>query len=980
MDENEKNMELLQSAISKLLQLNPESAGPEDIGMCEELLSLLESGNNRAIIFKLMIKLGSFYLEDRTGDRAQRVQQALEIYRRARSMVSSETESNAWNNASLGLANAYMIGFEISNNEDWFNKAEHTYSELCDAWRSKGDIFSLGSTLISYATLLARAEGYDQWDCRERAVMLMREAVNILSPESIGDSFQPTIYSKALYTLGASLLNKKGGFRSEYIDEAIQAFQEALVYRPKETDPAGRCRVLRALAKAYPGWSGAESIAAAQVLSEKALLEAEEIEQAYLGRRASGWVEFIREQSALYADFDNLQNNDEALRKLEAQIDRHKEAVRSIPCASMPALWAQWQAGIARLYSQLGRFGNEEMFKRASTAFQKALDALANINNPVMERDILKAYGMMNHESGNWEGSLTVNAMALDLGRDLYKNAGTEESRWQELQSIRVVSQIAAYAAGRLGRVDDAIELAERGLACWLVDHIIAAEILHSDTPIAIRQDVGEANAQLMNLTHQIQALDRSSSKGRGRDAMRKLHDYLGTHQGSAGIGFRFTNVPDPEAEYKLDKKKSAFYKDIRVTRKKLHDAFKKAISMDEGVKPMTLEKNHIFSIAKKNRAPLVYLLSTTWGSSAFIVNGNSAEQLRIDGLNSDDTNRLVWGTKKTTGYLKAALGTERTKLGSALKTAIKTLKDLVFEPLRKWGFENGISRFTILGLGSIGMLPLHAAALEKDLVVSLAPSARSLEFAISSKERSLKRPLSYGTVAYSGDSSEREPLHFTDAEVAYIRSYFEQNTQTPTLPVLYSARIETFREIAHKSTHLHISCHGQFRPSAPFESSIQIGANEEMQMFDLMWPSPALQDTQLVYLASCSSAGEEYWELPDEAIGFPAMMIGCGAACIIGAAWEVDDAATCLINYRFIQSYFESRDAAGSLAEAQMWLRDASPKMICCALKELIATLPSEYDKSRRVLRSYKEEISEMSEPPFHEPEYYAAFVCMGI
>lgn len=968
----------LKNLIEGIKNLDPVYATEEEIEFCEKLLSLPDRTIDQETRFTIMSKLGSFYLEDRSGSGEQwveRLQQAMEMYREARALAMDTGNVRQWMEASQGIANANLLIFDLSRERVAFDNADRLYTEVYEKAKTENDLYAVGSVLMNHANLLMKAEGDDRLICTERAVVLMRESIEALDPDRCGDFFQPDVYARALYNLGASLLNREGGVRSENIDEAIAAFKEALLYRTTAVDPKGRIRTLKALAFAYPEWTGTDSLAEAQLLAQKAFREADDIERHVLGEGGQGWTRYSREKPALYIDSDILQTLYVSTRDWYDAIEHHQQAVLAIPQNAMPRLWAEWQGGLAHIYYLCGRL-NPEYFNEASDAFQAALDVIETTESIEVKRDILRLYGWMKHEIGDWQGSFEINSKLFDIGCRIYEKAGTEESRWHELKSIQVVAQLGAYAAARTGSLDAALELAENGLCRWLIDQIAVIDMMRRDIPDDQRDAIATAHSSLLDLTHRLYVLETSCHRGEARDAIGRLSDYLGLPPDV--IGTRIINLPDAEIEKRTEKKKAALCVEIRKARQRVRSELNKVSRRETHVNDTFISAEWIKRIARRNGSPVVYLLSTVWGTLVLIVNGEVIEHMHAEGLNSDVTRRLAWGGKDSTGFVKAALGTERNQLTPVLEMAMEILKDQVFEPLKKWGSAKGVERLTLIGIGSIGMLPLHAAALETGLVVNTAPSARLLAISIHSRKRASKRPHVLGTVVNPQGAEGCDPLNFSIAEAAYIRSVFQKKANAVILADESLMSAEAFRHIAEKSTHLHISCHGLFRPSAPFESTLQISPESEFQLRELFWPTPLVQDTAVVNLSACSSAGKEYWEHPDEIIGFPSTLISCGTACVIGALWEVDDAATCLINYRFIQNYCRSRDASASLADAQLWLRDASAEDICRALDDLVAATPMAFKNSRRYLRAFREEVRDLNTNPFSTPEYWAAFICV--
>lgn len=96
--------------------------------------------------------------------------------------------------------------------------------------------------------------------------------------------------------------------------------------------------------------------------------------------------------------------------------------------------------------------------------------------------------------------------------------------------------------------------------------------------------------------------------------------------------------------------------------------------------------------------------------------------------------------------------------------------------------------------------------------------------------------------------------------------------------------------------------------------------------MRDILDNSPDLSAARLAILSACRSGLAEYQNTPDEALGFPAVLLQAGIPAVVSTLWPVADLSSALLTGRFYETHLaEGQPAAEALRSAQRWLRDAT-------------------------------------------------------
>jgi CHAT domain-containing protein len=749
------------------------------------------------------------------------------------------------------------------------------------------------------------------------------------------------------------------------INEAIGILQQALLFRTADRDPVGRISVLRALALALPDWEGANSLAHAQQLADEASAEADKLAKTGAAADPAAWTRPGRHQSALFWDIDKVAEN---RANMAEAITRHLANIDSISRDSLPFLWAEWVGGYATLVGRIGiEDSKPELWKESCAAFVEALKVVARENDPGLCLILNRELGRICHQCADWEGSLAANREAASIGISLADAAGINVARSKELEDVTRAIHFAAYAAARLDKPAEAAELAELGRARWLDEAIKLSIIRSSSLPDEAKAAVDEAQAAALELERrELDLLDQGLA-----GVARRLENYLGAPFGGA---LKIRAAADPDgAEAKL-KEELSF---VRANLQEAHEHLTVLLNSiaDEDVLGSRLTCAQIQEIALKAGFPIVYLLSSTWGSTAIIVH-EQAEVLPLPGLVRSTVQGLLYGEN---GYAKLCAGVTEGNLEESLRAIQGALDAHVTAPIAAWCRNHGITTLAVVGLGDAGLLPLQVSTVPAGLDLRLLPSARALRLSLAGSHLEGNRERSLLTVGDPGSERLRS-LPFSGVESTAVAALFRSSGAAVT-DLSKTATLAMVEQRLPSATHLHLACHGTFRPFSPLNSVVHLAGQEELQVESLLRPALKLTGAQLVVLSACNSASGELWRTPDEVIGFPAAFLAAGARTVVAAQWEVSDAVTLLLMHRFFAALLAGgSDVARSLAGAQRWLCGASTVELVNAIEQILEMCGDGEPRSRRILKEFQDEIREC-EASFSLADLrsWAGFVCIG-
>jgi hypothetical protein len=278
--------------------------------------------------------------------------------------------------------------------------------------------------------------------------------------------------------------------------------------------------------------------------------------------------------------------------------------------------------------------------------------------------------------------------------------------------------------------------------------------------------------------------------------------------------------------------------------------------------------------------------------------------------------------------------------LGELCEWAWRAVMQPILGVMRSWELGR-IPRVVLIPCGAMSLVPWQAARSRpseqgqvrlalQEIVVSYAASGRQL----CEVARRAALPLESNAVVV-GDPTGMLPGARAEAQAIASRHYpagrylgsgapgWERVADGPGTPA------EVLRQLPavdrSGASMLHLGCHGVVAGSAPGRSHLLLAEDTELRVDAILQQAsrrPPNAAGGLVSLAACSSdlAADEY----DEALTPATAFLAAGAVTVVGARWQVPDAATTLLMFMF--HYFMTcraycpRDA---LRSAQLWMLD---------------------------------------------------------
>jgi len=392
---------------------------------------------------------------------------------------------------------------------------------------------------------------------------------------------------------------------------------------------------------------------------------------------------------------------------------------------------------------------------------------------------------------------------------------------------------------------------------------------------------------------------------------------------------------------------------------------------------PLQLSAQDISNVASRAHYPIIYLFVTIHGAMGLVVPPDAPiAAIPLAGIDSDQTGTLLY---RDGGYIRAADYSGEGSIRDALDACLPILRQQVLDPVTAWLTGHGFERAALIPLESLGLLPLHAACDTVVPVYTYAPSARALSYALTSRERRAGRA---NRLLAVGDPTTNLPL--AGAEAWSISAVFGASPKTILLDDAATANAVLASVLG--VTHLHLSCHGLFRPSDPRASALMLAGSDQLTLGQILSGFLDLSSVRLAFLSACQSGSQEFRNIPDESMGFPSGFLLAGVPGVVSAFWPVEVGAAALFARQFYeQNLRQGLEPADAVMQSRQWLRTATAPNLASYVDILRRELPPAGEPHSDV---WDEVLSELwrdlmsrdpGERPFGSPEYWAAFAYTG-
>jgi CHAT domain-containing protein len=654
------------------------------------------------------------------------------------------------------------------------------------------------------------------------------------------------------------------------------------------------------------------------------------------------WASIQFKIGAAHDDLATLQEGTErekTLRKVIVYYDNALQEWRHEVAIDVWA-WIQKYKGAAWQHLATLQEGAEraEMLQTAITCYEASLTVYKREILPGEHFRIAQSAGMLLFEEGEWEKAVNILTSALDTLDDLFALEVTVLGRQATLTEGKELISHLAYAYTRIGQIDTAAKVLERGRARITGEaitrqeaQIIQVERLDPDLLVEFRRLSNQlfTASRLSSTRGEPSALMAATGANKGLDAAQKTANRVTVEKES-------TLMAVLQAQ-------RAIYEEAR----KARENYDMLVARIRESIPDFLRQDDVLKLAADILTPnerLAYIASSKAGAVAILV-GNSAH-------NTSRSLKDCWDEQLTSSQVSAQV----TQLLAAQADEVddERLQQALSISMQQLGVSNGvltqvagycraenIRHLVIVPCGLLGLLPLHAALVPAattngetepllDVVqISYAPSART--WAIC-RRRTVSRAIEIPHALIVGNpqpqDSDVKKLPGASDEAWAINELITQRAngkayifleEDATLPAV----METLKTGESTLTHIHFACHGKAELTDPDNSGLLLAFGARLKMQGLVKPEIVhFEQLRLASLSACQTASLDI-ELPDEVIGLPAAWLQAGAQGVLASFWLINDNITRAFMTRFYELHL--RDQLGpveALWLAQRWLR----------------------------------------------------------
>ena len=942
-----------QNLLGEILLGDPTRAASQDtdaaIACFDRALEVRSPQRNVAAWARTLCRRGVAFDTRRSGDRGENEEAALRCFTEALDRLSTADAPELW--AELHDCAAVTLQHrQIGDPAEDAERALHHLNQCLTVWTRERFPRDWARTQCAIGALHDNRIGGDPRKNHEKAIRHFRQALEVTTPEA-----DPSEWGQGQRSLGIaySRLARVTG-RDEHYDLADEHLSAGLRVRTRDRFPHEWAITVEALVATRCLRAGAP----AAVFEDGLRL---------LDQAAEVHTE-LGDQAAL--DTNRMVKRD--LRR------RYDEAT--------------------------GTTRDDDPGKSEAIAEARSILAANPVETaPRQHKSVAVQLGGLLAGTGRWAEAAEAFVTAISADERLVSGVVTRAGR-ETRSEVGLITQRAAYALARAGRLEDAVVALERGRARILGDRL-GAEVTIAGRPGLDRlrtaaPSLAEEYVRARTRLGAAQAADSSGSIG-DRHALFEKPD---TVPPVGGVAAR-----------------------IREARLRLDDVVRRIREVGGFAGFGELADLDTVLAAAEPGCPLVYLATAEWGTVMLVVSaapdGPAVQVVWSDFTDDDATNLLMRsGTDDglfpfANGYMMRQMNLVETKFAdgnSALTVGplfgpgvtqrtgreedggMWRLGERVVAPLAETLRRLDAAEVRLVVCGQLGQFPVHTAPLHAgtdadclldSVDVAFVPSARVLLHARARASEEWPPP-TFGSLANPRPQSA--PLVYAEHEVRRIGALFVQAEVRVGAEATREAALSAFRH----ASYVHLACHGSYQ-LGDYSPYLELEEGAELTLADLLREQP-FAAARLVTLSACQTAIPSTEAMRSADVdGLPSALLAAGVPAVVATLWPVDDLSTTLLMERFYLYHLYGDPAAQdgplpphrALSRAQRWLAHVTAAELTRffeqqpSLRQDIENLPSgpRYPAATAARNALRFGVMDPAERPFAESWFWGPFVLLG-
>ena len=641
-----------------------------------------------------------------------------------------------------------------------------------------------------------------------------------------------------------------------------------------------------------------------------------------------------------------------------------------------------YEPDLARTLNNLGVvLSYLRRFEEAEGAYREAQKIYQRHDVPDQRAMLLSNLGRLQMEKERWEEAAETLREAVEQVERLRAEVLNLERRERILRENIHIYERLLICLMKLGRYQEALEVAERGKSRTLIDLLTLRDLRPRNAPPEV---VEEYERMLFRARALEDELRRTGGDGRRGEEERGI----------------------------IAKEWEQMRQELTQTNNRLRELAEVIRQHDPDFLPhaQPLTADEIIALAQDADATLVLFRVTEAGSFVFLVfPDGKTDVVEVPGFTTEALNELLvkfedgkasdgWVVRYYEYQMALAEGNRAKavrarqnwleKMDETLGILYQRLLKPVHERLKGWGEQvastDRLPHLVLVPNRGLAILPLHACWWEEDgvrkylldeFVIRYAPSLsvfkRCLEREREGREcetlLGVANPVPPGNLVFS--EWECEEIERLVGNERCLILWREKATEAEV------------RRWMGERNYLHFSCHGEYRLDAPLESAVHLAGGDKLTLGEI-FEGVYLPKAWLVVLSACETGLVDFREVADEHFGLPIGFLYAGAPTVYGSLWSVNDLSTALL----MAKVYEGLERGGkskpdALRDAQIWLRDLTAQ-------EALALVQSKEDELLRERMAWADvaplrralELTDPNDRPFAHPYHWAAFQCVGV
>jgi CHAT domain-containing protein len=930
--------------------------------------------------------LAAAYKNRIMGEKAQNIEGAIECYTNALSVRTRDAFPENWAATQNNLAIAYsdrIRGEKAQNIEgaiECYTNALSVYTR--DAFPEKWAT-TQNNLAVAYSDRIRGEKAQNI----EGAIECYTNALSVYTRDAF-----PEKWATTQNNLANAYKNRIRGEKAQNIEGAIECYTNALSVRTRDAFPQDWAQTQNNLANAYSD----------RITGEKA----QNIELAiecYTNALSVYTRDAFPEQWAMTQN--NLANayysriKGEKADNIELAIASYTNALSVRTRDAFPQDWAQTQNNLAAAYSNRIRGEKAQNIEGAKKCYRQALEVYTPSTFPLGCLTTGYNLGNLGFELQDWENAIYGYEKAITAVEQSRAWAESQRSKRQILENALPIYENLVLASIHLERYHTALLTVERSKSRTLIELLDDATLEPKNATPQQKQSLRQLRSQIASLQQQLDSNEPTDTTDNSNQENRSISQ----------LEPRQTATSSLETE-------------LKNRQQQLTQLLTEINDPDFTLTQQVIPQLPDFTQFLDNKTALIewYLPpNPESGFHAFIVTLAIGVQTQIQHLAFTPENRQQLDSDIATYLSDYRQETWSKALSNRLPILAESLH--LNQVLAK--LPPTIEKLILIPHRNLHLLPLHALPATRKLAnnqnqtgyllelypngVQYSPSSQFLD-----RLHQRQRPQTTKIVPLFAIQNPTEDLRYTEIEVAEISRPFNPHAHVlknrEATKIAFNSEATLTKLTA--SYYAHFSCHGSFNADNPMNSALLLAGDTPKT--PLVPPEPPSKnpeetnkncyltlrngdrfrlDTQcltlkeifatlnlpycrLVTLSACET-GLVRSVSTDEYIGLASGFLYAGATNVVSSLWSVSDFSTAFLMIRFYENLKdENLSVSQALQAAQIWLKTVNRDDFLTWLKNEVKIAENIVNDLRIPLRR------NFANPPFADPQYWAAFCAIGV